>query len=215
MTSSKTANLYSDLKERLLNGAYAPASKLTIELLAGDFGVSPSSVREALSRLTSDGLVRAIPQRGFVVAEVSREELRNLTEVRLEIEAKCLSRSIRDGDLAWEARLLSSWHLLSRTGAGQLGRAHPEWSQRHKTFHDELVSACSNLWWLRMREGLFLHAERYRRMLRPDHQPERDIEAEHRELLELALARDEVGALAAQERHLLTTVDLLERVVSM
>lgn len=78
----------------MLDGAHAPGSKLPIDQVAERFGVSLGAVREALSRLTSDRLVIAEPQRGFSVAPVSAADLIDLTTVRIDIETRCLRRSI-------------------------------------------------------------------------------------------------------------------------
>ncbi|WP_029004905.1 GntR family transcriptional regulator [Azorhizobium doebereinerae] len=209
MAISKTAVLYSDLKEELLNGGYAPGAKLAIDALAQNFEVSASAVREVLSRLTSERLVDAMPQRGFSVAPVSRHDLIDLTEVRIDIEARCLRRSIALGDFDWEARILATWHRLSRTGATPEGRAHPDWPRLHAQFHDDLVSACDSLWWLRLRDQLYVQAERYRRMLLPRVRFERDIEIEHREIMNLVLARNADAACEALSAHLQLTTRLL------
>ena len=71
MAASRTIQTYETLKQELLDGAHAPRSKLPIDQVAERFGVSLGAVREALSRLTSDRLVVAEPQRGFTVAPVS------------------------------------------------------------------------------------------------------------------------------------------------
>lgn len=210
MAVSKTAALYSELKEELLNGGYPPGSKLAIDTLATDFEVSASAVREALSRLTSERLVEAMPQRGFTVAPVSRGDLIDLTGVRVDIEVRCLRSSVLLGDVEWEARILSTWHRLSKTGATPEGRAHPDWPRLHAQFHDDLVSACDSLWWLRLRDQLYVQAERYRRILLPRARLERDIETEHREIMDLALARKADAAAEALSAHLQRTAhDLL------
>ncbi|WP_330629364.1 GntR family transcriptional regulator [Thioclava sp. FTW29] len=211
MAISKTAALYSDLKEELLNGGYAPGSKLAIDSLATNFEVSPSAVREALSRLTSDWLVQAMPQRGFTVAPVSREDLIDLTAVRIDIEARCVRRAIAVGDLDWEARILATWHCLSKTGASAEGRAHADWPRLHAQFHDDLVSACDSLWWLRLRDQLYVQAERYRRILLPHARQDRDTETEHRQIMELVLERKAEEAAEALGAHLHRTAqDLLD-----
>jgi DNA-binding GntR family transcriptional regulator len=207
MAASKTAGVYDALREDILNGSHAPGAKLAIDGLARHFGVSSGAVREALSRLTSDRLVLAMPQRGFAVAEVSAEDLADLTDVRIDIETRCLRRSIQLGGLEWEARLLASWHRLSHVAGQAPGRSHPEWERLHATFHDDLVSACDSLWWLRLRDVLYIQAERYRRMLLPQVGRLRDVEAEHREIFELAMRRDAEGAAAALARHLGRTAE--------
>jgi GntR family transcriptional regulator, carbon starvation induced regulator len=207
MAASKTAGVYDALREDILNGNHAPGAKLAIDGLARHFGVSGGAVREALSRLTSDRLVLSMPQRGFAVAGVSAEDLADLTAVRIEIETRCLRRSVQLGSVEWEARLLASWHRLSHVGSQPTGRTHPDWERLHATFHDDLVSACDSPWWLRLRDVLYIQAERYRRMLLPQVGRLRDVEAEHREILDLAMARDAEGAAAALARHLGRTAE--------
>jgi len=55
VSQSKTAIAYQDLKRDLLDGVHAPGAKLRIDHLCETYGVSPGAIREALSRLTSDG----------------------------------------------------------------------------------------------------------------------------------------------------------------
>jgi DNA-binding GntR family transcriptional regulator len=209
--ASKTAQVYEELKEELLNGAHTPGAKLAIEPLAARFGVSAGAVREALSRLTSDRLAVALPQRGFVVAAVSAEDLIALTDVRVDIETRCLRRAIALGSVQWEGQLLSTWHQLSHAAASPLGRAHPDWARLHAQFHDDLVSACGNIWWLRLREVLYIQAERYRRMVLPRALAKRDINAEHQAILDSTLRRDADEAVALLSEHLKkTTRDLLK-----
>ena len=84
-----------------------------------------------------------------------------------------------------------------------------EWSRAHAEFHVALVSACDNPRMLALTNSLRDGAEIYRQLgVNADFEElaERDIACEHRELMELATARDHkaVGALA---RHLQRTTD--------
>lgn len=209
MSQSKTARVYETLKTELLDGVHRPGSKLAIDQLADRFGVNAGAVREALSRLTSDRLVAAQPQKGFLVAAVSAADLLDLTAVRTDIETRCLRRAIELGTLEWEGRLLSTWHQLSRTDQEVGDLSNPEWTRLHGQFHDDLIAACDSVWWLRLREQLYMQAERYRRMILPYARGARDVNAEHREILDLALARDADRACAALSAHLNLTAKLL------
>lgn len=209
MAHSKTAAVYETLKTELLDGMHRPGHKLAMDLLAERFNVNVGAVREALSRLTSDHLVVAQPQRGFLVARVSQADLLDLTAVRIDIETRCLRRSIELGNLEWEGHLLSIWHQLSRTQPHVDGPADAEWSRLHIQFHDRLIAACDSVWWLRLREQLFMQAERYRRMILPHRRGGRDVDAEHRKILDLALARDADQACAALTEHLNLTAKIL------
>jgi GntR family transcriptional regulator, carbon starvation induced regulator len=170
--------------------------------------VSLSAIREALARLSSDGLVVAEPRRGFAVAPISLADLSDLTEVRIELETQCLRRSIARGDLAWEGRVVGSLHQLSRTPE-QLG-VHPDRARAHREFHDALVSACESVWRLRLRDQLFAQAERYRRFAAPYSRVERDVDSEHRLIADAALVRDAEGAARRMASHLQLTADVLK-----
>lgn len=208
MAQSKTAAVYETLKNELLDGLHKPDSKLAIDQLAERFGVNTGAVREALARLTSDRLVIAQPQRGFTVAPVSVKDLLDLTAVRIDIETRCLRRSIELGTLEWEGRLLGTWHQLSRTRSAGETAGNPEWARLHRQFHDDLIGACDSVWWLRLRESLFMQAERYRRMILPYVRAARDVEAEHRAILDFTLARDSDRACQALADHLNLTAEI-------
>ncbi len=211
MAASRTNQTYEALKQELLDGRHPPRSKLQIDLIAERFEVSLGAVREALSRLTSDRLVVAEPQRGFTVAAVSTEDLIDLTAVRIEIETRCLRSSVLRGNLEGEGRLLDSWHQLSRTPARLAGAStiNPDWTRLHTRFHDDLIAACDSKWWLRLRDELYLQAERYRRMMLPHARVERDVDAEHKAILEATLHRDADRACTALADHLQMTADIL------
>ena len=75
------------LRSELLNGVLHPGQKLKMVELTERFGVSQSVVREALTRLTEQGLLVATPQRGFRVRDLSIEDIAELTETRIQIES--------------------------------------------------------------------------------------------------------------------------------
>lgn len=209
MATSRTVRTYETLKQNILTGSLRPRTRLRIEHLCEELSVSAGAVREALSRLTSDGMVLAEPQRGFLVAPISKTDLCDLTRVRIEIEVSCLRRSIELGGAEWEAGVVAAHHFLSRTPERMADGANPNWSLAHSDFHDALVAACDSVWWLRLRGQLFLQAERYRRLAFPFARPERDVASEHRLLAEAALARDAEAAARILEHHFRTTADQL------
>jgi len=209
-SASRTTQTYEELKRELLDGVHPPGCKLLIDQLAERLGVSLGAVREALSRLTSDRLVVAEPQRGFSVAPISANDLIDLTAVRIDIETRCLRASIMRGNLEWEGRLVDTWHQLSRTPTlVDPSKINPDWTRLHARFHDDLIAACDSVWWLRLRDQLFVQAERYRRMLVPYTKVARDVDEEHREILELTLARESDRACQALAAHLQRTADIL------
>ena len=114
---SLTSLAYERLRDDILRGRLAPSERLRIQALSERYQIGATAIREALSRLTTDGLVDAEDQRGFTVAPVSREELLDLTQTRIEIEQTALRMAVANGDVEWESHLLSSFHRLSRAEA--------------------------------------------------------------------------------------------------
>src|SRR5580693_8356949 len=112
--ATRTEQVYDILRAELLNGGLHPGQKLMVEL-TDRFGVSQSVVREALTRLTEQGLLVATPQRGFRVRDLSIEDIAELTETRVQIESLALRLAIERGDLQWEFVYLSAHHRLERT----------------------------------------------------------------------------------------------------
>ncbi len=91
------------LREAILRGHFAPGDRLREAQLADALGVSRGPVRTALAQLEREGLAMRRPNRGAVVAELSRTDLEEVFSLRLAIEPVCCAwaaRHARDSDLA-------------------------------------------------------------------------------------------------------------------
>jgi len=215
---TKSHRAYTQIRADILSCTLMPGTKLNIAALAADLDVSLGAVREALSMLQSEALVVSEPQRGYTVSPVSPKELADITEARIAIETLCLRTSIERGDLAWESRVVASWHRLSRlsqTEAGKDEHLSETWSRAHADFHAELVGACGNDWLLRMRAMLYEQSERYRRMSVPLQTETRDVPAEHLAIFDAVMARDVDRAAAALETHLRKTATIVRSSVAL
>jgi DNA-binding GntR family transcriptional regulator len=162
------------------------------------FGVSQSVIREALTRLTEQGLLVATPQRGFRVRDLSIDDIAELTETRIQIESLALRLAVERGDLQWETGILAAHHRLERTPVTRDdGTVSEDWSGHHRDFHQALLTGCSNRRLESVANSLRDSAELYRRwywVLTDDHQ--RDLARE------LALARDADRAIEVLTEHI-------------
>ena len=202
------------LRWDILDGAMAPDTKLPFALLQTRYGVGVGTIREALSHLVSEGLVRVDAGRGYRVAPVSQADLLDISTLRIDFEKRALEDAIRHGDNAWEVRILSTFHLLDKVEALPLEHRLKDvtrWTQAHRDFHEALVSACRSRWLLQFRALLFDQAERYRLMSQRHRPPASHRRGEHRALMELCLKRDTKEACALGERHIRSTVEDLLR----
>lgn len=210
--TSLTEAIYHDVRARLMAGEFTPDEKVKIADLSQQLGVSPSVIREVMARLASEGLLIAEPQRGFRVAPLQLSDLRSLTDARIEIESLCLTESIKHGDLTWESRIVSALHTLNRTPSEENADSHriaSHWAGAHSDFHRALVSACPNPWYLKMREMLYMHSERYRALAIQASRAPRDLQTEHTELAEVTIGRDAKRACRLMAEHLDRTTTIL------
>ena len=84
---------YTVLRESLLSGAFEPGSMLNLRPLAAQLDMSPMPVREALSRLRSDGAVEALANRAFRIPLLSADSYRELIVMRLRLESAACERA--------------------------------------------------------------------------------------------------------------------------
>ena len=176
--------------------------------LAQESGVSLGVVREAVTRLASEGLLHATPQSGFRVPTLSAEHLADLTWARCHIEGLSVGESITHGDTDWEANLVAAHHVLSVTAPLSSDGINPAWMNAHRRFHTALAAGCPNETLLEIRQRLFDEAELYRHWSARGIGSKRDIAAEHAGLLAAALDRDPDRAARLLQDHLRHTAAL-------
>jgi DNA-binding GntR family transcriptional regulator len=207
-----TQSAYEQVRSDIISCRLLPGSKLKIQELCTRCAVSLGAIREALSRLTSEGLVVAKPQRGFRAAPISPQDLSDLTKVRIEIDSLCLRKAIEHGGVDWESRLVAAFHRLSRTperAAGDPTRSSEEWAAAHSEFHTALVEGCGSPWLMRLHNQLYDQSERYRRLSVSLAPRRRNIGDEHQKILDAVLARDADKAVKLLAQHLSATTAIL------
>jgi len=209
--------VYEQLRDDIITGSQPPTHKLHIRNLCERFSVGLSPMREALSRLSSEGLIKQTDRRGFSVAPVSLPELLDLTRARCWINEIGLRESIARGDDAWEEKLVLSFYRMQRTPrvvADSATDRNPEWEKAHRQFHLSLVSGCGSDWIVGICDKLFDASERYRHWARRAGVVRSTAEEEHRAIMEAAAKRDSVSAIALLTAHFQRTAELVERVVA-
>lgn len=198
------------MKKAIVCCELAPGEKLKVAELSKAYGLSSSPIREALNRLTQDGIVEASENKGFKVAPISKEDYKEISRLRCLLETEALSESIQNGDDEWEAAVLGAFHrlnLVEKKLTGSTLALDDEWSTRHKAFHFALFGGCSSHLLLRMVDSLFDRAERYRRFSAHQRVKSRDKSGEHQALMNAALERDSEKAVLLLRSHITSTLD--------
>ena len=210
---SLAEDVYDAVRSDILLGRRLPASRLQVNELAEQHGVSLSVVREAVTRLATEDLVEATPQRGFRVRSLSIEHMQDLTWVRTQLETLALRESIDKGDVTWEANLVAAHHRLSVTPMYfEDGSGNVEWTHAHAAFHAALAAGAGSPILERLRRQLYDASELYRYWSSslPHHPTGRHVAEEHTAVFEAALARDADRALDLLTGHLQATARDLE-----
>lgn len=130
------------LRDGILNSRYAPGQRLIEADLTRDLGVSRGPLREAFRRLSAEGLVETVPNRGALVRRLSRRETLELFQIRTELEAlgarlaagRMGDRAVRQ---AFEAAIAPIWSDAPRL-------SQMAYLEENKRFHDALVASSGN-----------------------------------------------------------------------
>lgn len=191
------------VRDRILNGVVAPDRPIRQDALASELGVSKIPLREALARLEQEGLLVSQANRGFTVRPLSAAEAEEVYALRLKLEPEITALAARiatPAEQAHAAEFLDKIDAMTDSlgdGAGAFNRA----------FHLSLLRPANRPVTFTILERLHVLSERYvRKHLEPLGRDER-ANAEHREMLEVWLARDERKIAALAVVHIGKTLD--------
>ena len=206
-----TEAAYEALRRDIIRGVRTPGERLRIGRLSDLYAVGPTPLREALQRLSAEGMVLAGGNRGFTVIALDMEEFRDLNIARTALEREALRLSLLRGDEEWEVGVISAAYRMRKADAALAGGDLDldRWEAANEAFHRAMVAACGSKWLLRLRKTLHDQCERYRRASVYLRRGSRDLGAEHGRIVEAVLARDVDAAADLTEAHYAATAENL------
>lgn len=211
-----TDSVYQQIREDIIRGKHAPEAKLRIEQLKNHYAVGATPIREALSRLSSDGFVVTEGQRGFRAAPISLKDLDDITDLRVMLEEKALALSLELGDDDWESRVVAAFYQLTKAEKNKTPDNLEAWELRNREFHEALISACSSNWLFRFYQTLYDQHKRYRNIsLTSAHKAKkpRDLHAEHQRIYDAAIERNVEAVCHETEAHIRKTAEVSRQVL--
>lgn len=129
------------IRHAILDGELAPGERLITAALSERFSVSPTPLREALQRLSGEGLVEFAAQRGARVTPLSTQDRIELAELRTLVEPETATRAAQDGSPDWLVRVrAASETLLEAWGRSDPAAVASELAYR--AFYEEIAAAC-------------------------------------------------------------------------
>ena len=197
---------YRTLRAEIVDWQLPPGTVLAEVEQSERLGVSRTPLREALSRLTADGLVASQAGRGLVVTDVSVDNIRELFEVRSALEEQAVRLAAERGDPAVFAELERAF----RAAPALLQRPDPA---RHDYYElvdrldEALDEAVANPYLVAALHSLRTHLVRIRRLAKDDVARLASAAAEHATIVHAIAARDAELAASALQVHLHHALD--------
>jgi DNA-binding GntR family transcriptional regulator len=192
------AHIVEKLRHDILERRFAPGSRLVENDLTHRFHVSRGPIREALRRLAAEGLIEHLPNRGALVRRLTHNEIRELFEIRTELEALAARLAANAEDEAERSKFSAVIAPIYDSSA----RLSPDYLEENSAFHSAIMDLAGNrqLHELALRLQLPLLMAQVGDILSTSVLD--DSVREHRELATAILARDAATADAVLRAHL-------------
>jgi DNA-binding GntR family transcriptional regulator len=201
--------VYDTLLAQLMSLRIVPGSRVTIDSLAREMGVSQTPIRDALNRLEADDLVVRVPHAGYrIPPQITRDRFEDMLEVRLLLEPAAARRAAERASKEQVSELRRVLDEMAELAEGDV-HVYGAFGLRDAVFHDLVAQSAGNQV---VREALArLHTHVHLFRLVYDTQVTYLAMGEHDEVLAAIAARDADGAAYAMRRHILLSGERFRR----
>lgn len=152
MAGSSIQDVYDHVKKKIITREFFPGNRIVEEDLASELGTSRTTVRSAIARLSFDGLVDVVPQKGTYVARPTLEDMEEVYELRRILETSAVKKAIpgfpEDAMERMEKCILEQTELEKHYNMQDYVRIN-------RAFHYEIAHACRNRYMERFLDELF------------------------------------------------------------
>lgn len=210
--ATQASSVFDRLEHDILTGQLKPGLKLRLNVLIKTYNIGNSPLREALNRLSANGMVVREENRGFRVAPASIKDLMELITTRCWLEEIGIRESIANGDTEWEESIVLAFHRLTRVARNKEEGPEdltPDRENHHREFHLALISACGSGILMDFCTALYHRTSRYHNLAGIAEYHDRHELEEHRELQQAVVQRNASVAVELLHKHYKTTTDIL------
>ena len=191
--------VFNTLRQGILRGDLKPGERLMEIHLANKLGVSRTPIREAIRKLELEGLVTMIPRKGAEVSRISKQDLRDVLEVRMSLDTLAVN-------LACERiteEELETLRLAEKDFERELSsKDATAIAQADVRFHDIILTASKNRRLTQMVNNLAEQAYRYRLEYIKDESNHQRLVDEHRQITKCIEENKPDEAMKAIETHI-------------
>ncbi|SMD21936.1 GntR family transcriptional regulator [Kibdelosporangium aridum] len=203
--------VYESIKQMLMDHDLAPGARLSIDGIARQLQVSPTPVREAMTKLESDGLVAKRPHAGYVVASLLDEaSLANLYEMRVLLEPPAAGLAAMRATDEQIAEMRALVVTMTAHPAGENYEQYRDFAVRDAQLHRLIAEASGNPLIADALSRLHAHTHSYRLYFKVGIAEE--TTQEHQQIVEAIAAHNSEAAPEAMFRHLSASNERLQAV---
>ena len=198
--------VYDTILGQLMSRRIEPDSRVTIDALARELGVSQTPIRDALNRMEADGLVVRVPNAGYrIPPPLTRERFEDMVEFRLLLEPAAARLAAQHATTEQVARLRRMQEQMGELGDGDSHLAYGAFGLRDAAFHDLIAHSAGNPLVREALSRLHTHVHLFR--IVHDTKVTYGAVGEHDEVLAAIAARDPDAAAYAMRQHILLSRD--------
>lgn len=208
---AKLSALRDEIKEHLLqqiqNGELQVGKTINLAALSRATGISVTPIREALTQLEQAQVIQAVPNRGFVITKLSKQEVKNLIEIVAQLEVMALENSKFEPDeMDALARMQSELEATTTI---------PEGLRARFNFHNHLVQHCPNKVLLQILKDLKVRLHFYEHDFIKDHGFFKKLSTQTRSVVD-AIQEDNVPTAALILRmHWMSILEHIEAQINV
>ena len=205
---SLSGRVFHKIREDILSGKYKRDETLKEKTIGDELGVSRTPVREALRQLELEGLVTIIPNKGASVVGISKDDIKDIYEIRARLEGLCAKRAAKNVSAAQIADLEENIYLVDfHSGKGNYAQV----LELDNKFHEILYEASLSKMLKHELSAFHHYVERVRKITLS--MPERVTKSneEHRMIVEALKNHNEEEAEKLATKHMLNTISNMDK----
>lgn len=205
---SLSGRVFHKIREDILSGKYKRDETLKEKTIGDELGVSRTPVREALRQLELEGLVTIIPNKGASVVGISKDDIKDIYEIRARLEGLCAKRAAKNVTTDQIAELEENIYLVDFHSSKE---NYAQVLELDNKFHEILYEASLSKMLKHELSAFHHYVERVRKITLS--MPERVTKSndEHRMIVEALKNHNEEEAETLATTHMLNTISNMDK----
>jgi GntR family transcriptional regulator, rspAB operon transcriptional repressor len=197
--ATASARIYSDLRSQLVSLQRRPGEPISEAEIALSYGVSRTPVREAILKLSDEGLLEIYPQSGIFVSRIPMAALPEAIIVRKALEETTAQLA---AERATSSQILILHAILERQREADAANDRDAFHHADEAFHAGIADLAGHPGIWTLIQQVKVHVDRYRRLTLPQQGRIARAIKEHEAILDAIEAHDPARARIAMQTHL-------------